>query len=169
MSFRFLLGASTILIMATVLTSILPVGHAAAQQQIRLEALTEEGTFIVEIMWTPDDIGRDNTFSIRFIEPETSSEMEEMRYNIIVYEESGSQQLRRMDQTASEQRFSFEEAGSYTIRIDDIDGLGEGASFPIRVTPEFPPGIIGAVAGLMGAIAILARRNSNNLFRFWSN
>jgi hypothetical protein len=71
-----------------------------------------------------------------------------------------------VDQTATEQRFSFEQAGSYTIRIDDIDGLGEGASFPIQVTPEFPAGIIGAVAGLMGAIAILARRNSNNLFRF---
>jgi hypothetical protein len=155
-----------ILITASVLISILPAGHTAAQQQIQLETLTEEGTFIVEIIWTPDDIGRDNTFSIRFIEPETSTEMVDMKYNIIVYEESGSQQLRRVDQTATEQRFSFEQAGSYTIRIDDIDGLGEGASFPIQVTPEFPAGIIGAVAGLMGAIAILARRNSNNLFRF---
>jgi hypothetical protein len=154
------------LVIASVLISTLSIGQAAAQQRISLEALSDQGTFIVEIIWTPADIGRDNTFSIRFIEPETSAEIEEMEYNIIVYEASGSQQLRRVDQTASEQRFSFEEPGSYTIRIDDIDGLGESASFPIQVTPEFPAGVLGVVAGLIGAIAILARRNSNNLFRF---
>ena len=121
---------------------------------------------MVEMIWTPDDIGRDNTFSIRFIESDTGEEMEYVEYTIIVYGEDGSQQLRRVDQTASEQRFSFKEAGAYTIRIDDIDGLGEGASFPIQVTPEFPAGTLMAIAGLVGVIAILASRNSNSLFRF---
>lgn len=153
------------LIIASALVPAL-LGQAAAQEQISLEALSDQGTFIVEIIWIPDDIGRDNTFSISFIESVTSTQMEEMKYNIIVYDEDGSQQLRRVDQTASEQRFSFEEPGSYTIRIDDIDGLGESASFPIQVTPEFPAGMLGVVAGLMGAIAVLAHRNSNNLFRF---
>ncbi len=166
MSPRFLLRASISFITTSALISTLSIGQVVAQQQITLEALSDQGTFIVRMIWITDDIGRDNTFSIRFIEPETSTEMEDMEYNVIVYEESGSQQLRRVDQTASEQRFSFEEPGSYTIRIDDIDGLGEGASFPIQVTPEFPAGILGVVAGVMGAIAILGRRNSNNLFRF---
>ncbi len=166
MSPRFLRRGLTTLIITSVLISTLPIGHADAQEQIQLEALSDQGTFIVEIIWTPDDIGRDNAFSIRFIEPETSTEMLDMEYSIIVYEESGSQQLRRVGQTASEQRFSFEEPGSYTIRIDNIDGLGEGASFPIQVTPEFPASILGVVAGVMGVMAILARRNSNNLFRF---
>jgi hypothetical protein len=154
------------IIIAGALISTLSIAQAAAQQQISLEALSDQGTFIVEIIWTPDDIGRDNTFEIRFIEPETSTEIEEMEYDIMVYEESGSQQLRRVDQTTSEQRLSFEEPGSYTLRIDDIEGLGESASFPIQVTPEFPVGVLGVLAGLIGAIAILARRNSNNLFRF---
>ncbi|HEY7735068.1 MAG TPA: hypothetical protein VIB07_09775 [Nitrososphaera sp.] len=166
MSLRCLFLALMTPIIASAVIFTLSMGQAAAQQQISLEALSDQGTFIVEMTWTPDDIGHDNTFSIRFIEPETSAELEDMEYDIMVYEESGSQELRRVDQTASEQRFSFEEPGSYTIRIDDIDGLGEGASFPIQVTPEFPAGVLGVVAGLMGAIAILARRNSNNLFRF---
>jgi hypothetical protein len=146
--------------------SILSIGQAAAQQLISLEALTDQGTFVVEMTWTPDDIGRDNTFSIRFIEQETGMEMEAMKYNIIVYGEDGSQQLRRVDQTATEQRFSFKEPGSYTIKIDDIEGLGEGASFPIQVTPEFSAGMLVVVTGLICAIAILASRNSNSLFRF---
>ncbi len=166
MSSRFLMLGLLTLVIASALISTLLIERAVAQQQISLEALSDQGTFIVEIIWTPDDIGRDNTFFIRFLEAVTSTEMVDMEYDIIVYEESGSQQLRRVDQTASEQRLSFEEPGSYTIKIDDIDGLGESASFPIQVTPEFPAGMLGVIAGLIGAIAFLARRNSNNLFRF---
>jgi hypothetical protein len=142
------------------------VEHADAQQQIQLEALSDQGTFMVEMMWTSNEIGRDNTFSISFIEPETGLELEDMEYNFLVYEETSILKLQRLDQTATQQRFVFEEPGSYTIRIDDIDGLGESATFPIQVTPEFPAGMIALVAALMGAAIIIGSRDRYNLFRF---
>jgi hypothetical protein len=166
MALRGLIPAFELIIIAGLLIPTLLVEHADAQQQIQLEALSDQGTFMVEMLWTPNEIGRDNTFSISFIEPETGLELEDMEYNIIVYEEDNILKLRRVDQTATQQRFSFEEPGSYTIRIDDIDGLGESVNFPIQVTPEFPAGMIGVMVALMATAVIIGRRNSNNLFRF---
>jgi len=151
--------------LVTMLLSALAADSANAQQQIKLESMSDQGTFKVEMIWTPADIGSDNTFSIRFIEPETGIEMEEMEYNLLLYHGDGVQKLRRVDQIATQQKLNFEEIGSYTIKIDDIEGLGEGATFSIQVTPEFPAGIIAVVAAAVGAIIFAGRINSKNLFR----
>jgi hypothetical protein len=137
-----------------------------AQEQLKLESLSEEGTFRVEMIWIPDEIGSDNTFSIHFIEPETGLEIEEIEYDLILVRgESGTQELHLIEQTATQQKLRFDEPGPYTIRIDDIDGLGEGASFSIQVTPEFQSGTLYIVGTAMLATLFLASRNSNSLFR----
>lgn len=143
---------------------------AGAQEQIKLQALSDQGTFMVEIVWIPDDIGRDNTFRVRFIEPETEIEIEDIEYTLLVfYGESSNPVLSRVDQISTVQAVKFEEPGPYTIRFDDIDGLGEGASFPIRVTPEFPSGVLWLAAVASGLVLILARRYRNTLFTRGSN
>jgi hypothetical protein len=46
----------------------------------------------------------------------------------------------RADQKASEQSLTFDEQGSYTLRIENINDSGENnssISIPIQVTPEF--------------------------------
>ena len=159
---------------------LLAAQTASAQQQqqqqpppIMLEALSDQGTFRVEVAWTPADIGADNTFGIRFIEPETNIELEDIRYDILLFRGDNTlQQLRRVDQTSLQQKFRFEEPGTYRIMINDIDGLDETVTIPIEVTPEFPAGAAALTAAMTIGSAILlllffaAKRNSNNnLFR----
>lgn len=155
-------------------TLLLAAQTASAQQQqpppIMLEALSDQGTFRVEVAWTPADIGADNTFGIRFIEPETNIELEDIRYDILLFRGDNTvQQLRRIDQTSLQQKFRFEEPGTYRIMINDIDGLDESVTIPIEVTPEFPAGAAALTAATTIGSAILffaAKRNSNNnLFR----
>ena len=152
-------------ILAFVIVSILLAGsQALAQELIVLEASSDQGTFTVEITWTPDDIGSAHSFDIRFIEPETGEEVEEIVYDFSIYND-GSREVLRRDQTATRQEFAFDEPGSYTIRIDDIEDLGERVAIPIQVTPEFPLGALALVGVIFGTAVLVARRNSNNLFR----
>jgi hypothetical protein len=159
-------------------TTPLAAQTASAQQQqeqqpppIMLEALSDQGTFRVEVAWTPADIGADNTFGIRFIEPETNIELEDIRYDILLFRGDNTvQQLRMVDQTSLQQKFRFEEPGTYRIMINDIDGLDETVTIPIEVTPEFSAGAAALTAATTIGSAILlffaAKRNSNNnLFR----
>lgn len=155
---------SAILACALLLSSLLPSIEAAAQEQIVLEAASDQGTFTVEITWTPDDVGSANAFDIRFIEPETGEEIEDVIYDISIYG-GGDREILRRDQTATRQEFTFDEPGSYEIRIDDIEGLGERVAIPIQVTPEFPLGALAVAAAILGVAIVAARRNDNNLFR----
>ena len=137
-----------------------------AQEQIRLHAITNEGTFKVEITWTPNDIGRPNILEIHFVEPDTGIEIEDIKYDISIYRGDDRPEIHRLDQTSIFQHILFEEMGSYEIRIDDIEDLGEGATVPIQVTPEFNLKVF-ILSGAAVGIAVLAARasNSNNLFR----
>jgi hypothetical protein len=156
-------------ILAFALTlSLLAGTHAAAQEQIPFEASSDQGTFTVEIAWTPDEIGSAHAFDIRFIEPETGEEIEDVVYDFSVYR-GGDREVQRRDQVATLQEFTFDEQGSYEIRIEDIEGLGERVALPIEVTPEFPLGVLALIAATFGAVVLVARRNSNNLFRHPSN
>lgn len=145
------------------LTSLFATDRAFAQEQTVLEASSDQGTFTVEITWTPADIGSAHVFDIRFIEPETGEEIEDISYDFSIYG-NGDREVLWRDQTATRQEFTFEEMGTYEIRIDDIDGLGEGVIVPIQVTPEFPI-VMAALSVALGVAVLVARCNSNNLFR----
>jgi hypothetical protein len=136
-----------------------------AQDQIRLEAFTDQGTFKIEIMWITNDIGSANMFEIHFVDPDTGSEIEEIKYDISIYRDDRPE-IQRLEQASITQQIFFEEIGTYEIRIDDIEDLGEGATVPIQVTPEFnlETFILSAVA--VGIAVLVARAsNGNNLFR----
>ncbi len=136
----------------------------AQEERIRLEAVTDHSTFKIEIMWIPDDIGSANRFEIHFFDPDTDSEIEDIKYDISIYRDE-EPQIQRLDQTSIFQEFFFEEVGSYQIRIDNIEDLGEGTTVPIQVTPEFNLKVFILSAAAVG-IAVLAARtsNGNNLF-----
>jgi hypothetical protein len=148
-------------LLASLLLALPPV---AAQGQIRLEALSDQGTFRVEITWTPTNIGSPNRFDICFIEPDTGSEIEDIKYDISIYSDD-KPEIRRLDQVSTFQEFSFEEEGSYEIRIEDIEDLGEGVTIPIQVTPEFRFELFLFSAAALCVAVIAAKRNGNNLFR----
>lgn len=156
----------SVILSLALLSSILAFQAIHAQEQIRLEAVTDQGTFKVEIMWISNDIGSANMFEIHFVDPDTGSEIEDIKYDVSIYRDDRPE-IQRLDQISIFQEFFFEEVGSYEIRIDDIEGLGEGAIIPIQVTPEFQLNVFVLSAAAVG-IAMLAARaasNGNNLFR----
>ena len=137
----------------------------AQEEQIRLEAVSNQGTFKTEITWTSNDIGSPNKFEIHFVDPDTGSEIEDIKYDISIYR-GASPEIQRLNQTSIFQEFFFEEVGSYEIRIDDIEDLGERAIIPIQVTPEFQLKLFVFTATAL-SIGVLAARasNGNNLFK----
>jgi hypothetical protein len=152
--------------LALLLSSILAFQPIYAQEQIRLEAVTDQGTFKVEIIWISNDIGSANTFEIHFVDPDTGSEIEDIKYDILIYRDD-EPEIQRLDQTSIFQEFFFEEVGSYEMRIEDIEGLGERATVPIQVTPEFQLKVfvLPAAAVVLSIAMFAARANGNNLFR----
>jgi hypothetical protein len=136
----------------------------SGQEQIRLEALTDQGTFKVQIMWTSNEIGSANVFEVHFIDPDTGNEIEAVKYDISIYREV-KLEVQRLDQVSTFQEFYFEDVGSYEIRINDIEDLGERATIPIQVTPEFGLDEILLTAVTLGAVFVTTVRRNNNLFR----
>jgi hypothetical protein len=143
-------------------------GKAVAQEQLQLQATSDHGAFLVKITWTPDEMRKANKFDIMFIDPETGREIEDIAYDISIYN-GNSLELQRTGQLVTHQEFSFSNAGSYTIRISNIDGLVENVSIPIQVTPEFPAGTLAISMTIIGMIIYAARRNSNSLFSSQDN
>lgn len=143
---------------------------AVAQDLIKLQAPSDNGTFLVEINWTTNKIGQLNRFDIHFIDPETRTEIEDVKYDISVYNENGKLELQRANQMTTQQELSFGSPGSYIIKINDIDGLGENATIPLQATPEFSfdgeelTMIITLAATIIGAAILVARQNCNSLF-----
>jgi hypothetical protein len=141
--------------------SILTLQSITAQEEIRLEGVTDKATFKVEILWMPSDIGNINNFEIHYIDPDTGSEIEAIKYDFSIYKD-GRPQIQRLDQVSISQEFLFQEMGSYEISIDDIEDLGERVTIPIQVTPEFQSQIFVLSASALGlavlAIAAFAQR-----------
>ncbi len=155
-----------IILSSALLASILALLPVAAQEQIKLEAVSEQGTFRVEIFWISNHLGSPNTFEIHFIDPDTGSEIEDINYDISIYGNNSTQEFRRLDQVSTVQQISFEQQGSYEIRIDDIDDLGEGVTIPIKVTPEFQHEVFIFAAAAVGlALVVTLKPINKDLFR----
>ncbi len=156
----------SVILYLALLSNFLAFQLIYAQEQIRLEAVSDQGTFKVEIMWTSNDIGSANNFEIYFVDPDTGSEIEGVKYDISIYRDARPE-IQRLDQTSIFQEFFFEEVGSYEIRIENIEDLGEGATVPIQVTPEFQLEVFVFAAATLGiaVLVIAARSDNNNLFR----
>jgi hypothetical protein len=143
-------------------TSVLQL--VSAQEQTLLEAITDQGTFKVQIIWTSNAIGGANMFEIHFMDSDTDSEIEDVKYDISIYRHD-LPQIQRLDQVSIFQEFFFEDVGSYEIRIDNIEDLGEGLTIPIKVTPEFGLKTILLTAAILGVVVVSAiRSNNNNIF-----
>ena len=155
-----------IILSSALLASILALLPVAAQEQIRLKALSDQGTFRVEVMWTPNNIGSPNTFEVHFIDPDTGSEIEDIKYDISIYRDDDDKpEMRRLDQISTTiQQFSFEAQGSYEIRIDDIEDLGEGVIIPIQVTAEFQHELFVLTITAIGIALISATKQTVTIY-----
>jgi hypothetical protein len=128
-----------------------------------LEGTNSSGKFKVQVSWTPNDIGKDNLFGVKFFDAASGSEISNATYTIMLFK--GWEHLsntHREGQTAAQQRYTFDEQGSYRLRIENINGSGteHGIDIPIQVTPEFSIGMFtmmmsGVLIGLAAIVVML--------------
>lgn len=138
---------------ATLLAALLLVQSAA--EQATIESISDQGTFLVRISLVQDQL-QNNAIAITFIDAETHKEIQDVVYDFAIYSDAAAL-VSKTGQTSTVQNVSFGSEGSYRIAISNIEGLGEGATFDVRVTPEFPALAVAAVAFSALAAAWRAR------------
>ena len=145
-------------VLAVALAALLLVPSAMAQSM--MESPSDQGTFLVRISFTQDRL-QDNAVAITFVDSETGKEVEDITYDFAVSSDNGSL-VSKTAQTATVQHVNFGSEGSYKIAISNIDGLGEGATFDVRVTPEFQfvPSMVATGVSVAIFLGWMIRRNS---------
>lgn len=128
-------------------------------EAIALEGESTTGMFHVSVGWTSADIGSENHFEIEIMNDE-GNHLDDATYDIVLLRDGEHiDDTHRTNQTATDQHYTFEEQGSYTLRIENINGSGEleAVEIPMQVTPEFPLGAFGIAAATIGAIVAAGR------------
>lgn len=128
-------------------------------EAIALEGESTTGMFHVSVGWTSADIGSENHFEIEIMNDE-GNHLDDATYDIVLLRDGEHiDDTHRTNQTAMDQHYTFEEQGSYTLRIENINGSGEleAVEIPMQVTPEFPLGAFGIAAATIGAIVAAGR------------
>lgn len=146
-------------------------GQSSGETPIILTAVSvgPRNSFEARITWTPADLGQPNKFHIEIfdanqLEPRSPLAV---RYDIKIYQ--GEKYLRPAEPTGNEAvqnadfshdyTFVFLKEGSYVLAIEEIEHEGENIRIPIQVTPEFPLGISGVIAGLFASIIAITRKS----------
>src|SRR5919202_1110169 len=130
---------------------------------IMLQGTSTNDKFKVEVNWMPNDISKENTFDIKFLDSKSGREIKGVTYDIVLL--TGDQQhltdTYRSAQTATQQKYNFTDQGSYILNINKINNSpAESVNIPIQVTPEFPVNMLALtaiIAALLGSTIISAR------------
>jgi hypothetical protein len=134
-------------------------GSGDGGEAIALEGESTTGMFHIAVGWTSADIGSENHFEIEIMD-EQGNHLDDATYDIVLLKDGEHiDETHRTNQTATDQHYTFEEQGSYTLRIENINGSGESEAveIPMQVTPEFPLGAFGIAAAAIGAIVAAGR------------
>lgn len=110
-----------------------------------LEKETSGGRYKVQVSWSPPEImaGRANTYTIKFVDPDTNELLGNVRYAFMFMpaDDPDTMIIHRAGQAAPEgqdtQSFEFREkrVGPNTLRISEIYNTDEYADFPVNVLP----------------------------------
>jgi hypothetical protein len=114
--------------------------------------------FNAQIKWTPNDIGKENTFDIKFIDTSSGGELQDIKYDIMIFEDGNHlAETHRADQLNGTQKFVFPEKGFYSLKIDNIGNTTASIDLPIHVVPEFGNASLTTtflMAGMLGMLLI---------------
>lgn len=125
-----------------------------------------QGPFKAQIAWTPNAIGSENAFSIKFLNTSSGEELQNVTYDIMLFnEENHLSESHRSNQQAASQRYVFPESGLYTLKIDNIGNTTAEINLPIQVVPEFAGAgpATAIIAGLLILILLLVRFKTHRL------
>ncbi|HEY8140259.1 MAG TPA: hypothetical protein VIE86_04165 [Nitrososphaera sp.] len=129
----------------------------------------------LDIMLEPISSQSNNvTFRVAFLNPNSTVVHEHQDYDFII--KQGETEIfsaaKKLNQPLIHNvngtikiPYNFSQNGDYTVEVRVL-GLGfppipinpETATFPVQVTPEFPVGMIGVVAALVGAAIVATRK-----------
>ena len=115
-----------------------------------------QSIFNAQITWTPNDIGKENTFNIKFINTSSGSELKDIKFDIMIFEDGNHlAETHRADQLNNTQKYVFPEEGFYSLKIDNIGNTTARIDLPIHVVPEFGNATLTATALMAGMLGII--------------
>jgi hypothetical protein len=99
-----------------------------------LQGTSDDGVFKVMVDWNRNNINKENTFDLTFLESKSGVHIENVLYDIMLFKDDKHiTESHRSSQTAKQQKFVFTDQGSYTLRIENINKTGAGINIPIQV------------------------------------
>ena len=126
-----------------------------------MQTSTSGESILVEVQWSPLTIKADEdvTFKLKFIDPESNEEIENVRFDIMLYDpdENHVDASHRSKQTTYTQTYTFDRTGAFTLLITNVNFSGESAEFHLSVVPEFPVGILIATGVMIAGMLALVR------------
>lgn len=129
-----------------------------------------QSSFKAQISWTPNAIGSENTFGIKFLNSSSGEELQDVMYDVMLFNEGNHlSESHRSDQQAASQRYTFPEPGFYTLRIDNIGNTTASIDLPMQVIPEFSgaASATALTAGLLATILFIVRFKIGCALRFF--
>jgi hypothetical protein len=115
----------------------------AAAADITLEGISTEGSIVVTVNWTPAaDIGQPNTFPFIFTDLEGNLISPIYSIELLKGNNQTVPGTLRQEQTSSVQEYTFNQTGSYTLRIHDVQSERYTAgviNIPLQVPPPGSP------------------------------
>ena len=112
----------------------------AAAADITLEGISTEGSIVVTVNWTPAaDIGQPNTFSFIFTDLEGNPISPIYSIELLQNNQTVPGTLRQ-EQTSPVQEYTFNQTGSYTLNIHDMQDrrATDVINIPLQVNATTP-------------------------------
>lgn len=99
-----------------------------------LQGTSDDGVFKVMVDWKRNNINKENTFDLTFLESKSGVHIENVIYDIMLFKDDKHiTESHRSSQTAKQQKFVFTDQGSYILRMENINKTGAGINIPILV------------------------------------
>src|ERR687897_264541 len=119
-----------------------------------------QSSFKAQISWTPNAIGSENSFGIRFLNSSSGEELQNVVYDVMLFNEGNHlSESHRSNQHAANQKYVFSEPGFYTLKIDNIGNTSSSIDLPMHVVPEFSSegSAIILIGGFLAILLLVAR------------
>lgn len=141
--------------------NLAPSGPTTGEgEPITFNGTSTGGKYNVTVVWTPADIGSESEFRLDFKPASGEGEQFVVTYDIMLLKDGEHlDETHRGGQEALVQYYTFDEPGSYTLRMENINNdPGETFEVPMQVVPEFPAGALVLAAAIAGVVAFAGRR-----------
>jgi hypothetical protein len=128
-------------------------------QVITIDKVTDNQRYEAHITWTPDEIGKTNSFRVTLFDPKELGARQPLNdnYDLKIYQDDRNvvpSKVVSFPNGTTEYSVAFPYRGAFTLAVE-IDGAGERIEMPIQVTPEFPVAATISIAAVGAVVAVV--------------